>query len=117
VRDFLYVEDAVAAYLAICALLDDGRGAGEAFNAGGDRPHSVLEVVELVCKLAGTGVAPDVRGHGNPAGEIACQWLDSTKLRNAAGWAPQVTLEQGLRRTLDWYRQYTDDRAQALARP
>ena len=37
-RDFLYVEDAVEAYLAICALLEDGRGGGEAFNAGGDRP-------------------------------------------------------------------------------
>ena len=61
-RDFLYVEDAVEAYLAICDLLDDGRGAGEAFNAGPGEPRSVLEVVELICKLAGTGVTPDVAG-------------------------------------------------------
>ncbi len=46
-RDFLYVEDAVEAYLAIAAALDEGEGArGEAFNAGGGRPHTVLEVVE-----------------------------------------------------------------------
>jgi len=105
-RDFLYVEDAVAAYLAICRLLDDGTGAGEAFNAGGDEPHSVLEVVEMMCRVAGTGVEPDVRGTGTPPGEITRQWVDSTKLRRLSGWAPQVSLEEGLRRTIEWYREY-----------
>ena len=53
-RDFLYVDDAVAAYLAIArALGAGGRGAGEAFNAGGERPHSVREVVELIAAAAG----------------------------------------------------------------
>jgi CDP-glucose 4,6-dehydratase len=107
-RDFLYVEDAVEAYLAIWALLEDGRGAGEAFNAGGDRPHSVLEVVELTCKVAGARLEADVRGAGTPTGEIARQWVDSTKLRSMSGWAPRVSLEEGLRRTVDWYRTYFD---------
>jgi CDP-glucose 4,6-dehydratase len=105
-RDFLYVEDAVEAYLAICELLDRGEGMGEAFNAGGDEPHSVLEVVGLMCKVAGTDVLPDVRGTGTPPGEIRRQWVDSTKLRSMSGWAPQVGLEDGLRRTIDWYREY-----------
>jgi CDP-glucose 4,6-dehydratase len=104
-RDFLYVEDAVAAYLAIAGLLDEGRGAGEAFNAGGDVPHSVLEVVRLTCKVADTGVEPEVRGTGTPAGEITRQWVDSSKLRAASGWAPAVSLEDGLRRTVQWYRE------------
>lgn len=103
-RDFLYVEDAVEAYLAICGLLDDGRGAGEAFNAGGAKPYSVLEVAQLICRLAGTDVAPDVRGTGTPAGEITAQWMDSSKLRQETGWEPRFDLESGLRRTLDWYR-------------
>ena len=105
-RDFLYVEDAVEAYLAICGLLDGGQAAGEAYNAGGGRPHTVLEVAELVCRLAGTGVDPDIRGTGTPPGEIAAQWLDSSKLRAATGWEPRVGLEDGLRRTLEWYRSY-----------
>ncbi len=65
-RDFLYVEDAVAAYLAIAGSLATARevAAGEAFNAGGGQPHRVLDVVELICGLAGTGVQPDVRGKG-----------------------------------------------------
>jgi CDP-glucose 4,6-dehydratase len=107
-RDFLYVDDAVEAYLAIWRLLGDGRGAGEAFNAGGDRPYSVLEVAELTCKVAGTDLRPVVRGEGIPAGEIARQWVDSTKLRTLSGWAPRVSLEEGLRRTVEWYRTYFD---------
>lgn len=105
-RDYLYVEDAVDAYLAICGLIDDGRGAGEAFNAGGDRPYSVLEIVERMCQVAGTGVEPDVRGKGTPPGEITRQWVDSSKLRTMSGWGPRVDLDEGLRRTIDWYRQY-----------
>jgi CDP-glucose 4,6-dehydratase len=108
-RDYLYVEDAVAAYLAIWELLEDGRGAGEAFNAGGDRPHSVLEVAELACRAAGTGVDPDVRGTGTPPGEITRQWVDSTKLRALSGWEPRVSLGEGLARTVEWYRRYLPD--------
>jgi CDP-glucose 4,6-dehydratase len=108
-RDFLYVEDAVAAYLAVCDLLDDGRAAGEAFNAGSGKPRSVVEVVEIVCRLAGTGVEPDVRGTGTPPGEISRQWVDSGKLRAATGWEPRVELEEALGRTISWYREHLPD--------
>jgi CDP-glucose 4,6-dehydratase len=103
-RDYLYAEDAAAAYLAISRALDDGSGRGEAFNAGSGRPHSVLEVVELVCRAAGTQVEPDVRGAGNPRGEIDRQYVDSTKLTEMTGWRPRVELEEGLRLTVEWYR-------------
>ncbi len=103
-RDFLYVEDAVAAYLAIWSALGAGHGAGEAFNAGSGSSRRVLEVVQLVCELAGTGVTPDVRGEGTPAGEIDRQWLDYSKLNGLTGWSPAVSLEDGLRRTLDYHR-------------
>jgi CDP-glucose 4,6-dehydratase len=107
-RDFLYVEDAVAAYLAIADALDrpDGGARGEAFNAGGDRPHAVREVVALVCRLAGADVEPEVRGTGTPSGEIDRQYVDSTKLRATTGWRPRVDLEEGLRRAIAWYRRY-----------
>jgi CDP-glucose 4,6-dehydratase len=105
-RDFLYVEDAVEAYLAICDLLDQGVAAGEAFNAGAGEPRSVLEVAELICELAGGDAAPEVRGSGTPGGEIDRQWVDAGKLRAATGWEPKVDLEEGLRRTIAWYREH-----------
>lgn len=106
-RDFLYVEDAVAAYLAIWELLrgdDRAAAGGEAFNAGGARPHRVSDVVALICRLAGNGLEPDIRGAGAPHGEIDRQWVDAGKLRALTGWRPEVGLEEGLRRTIDWYR-------------
>ncbi len=103
-RDFLYVEDAARAYLAIWEALGTGKAAGEAFNAGSGRPHRVGDVVELISRLAGTGVAPDIRGKGTPPGEIDRQWVDYTKLHELTGWQPQIALEDGLRRTIDWYR-------------
>jgi CDP-glucose 4,6-dehydratase len=110
-RDFLYVEDAVDAYLAIAASLGDGNGGvanGEAFNAGSGRPHSVLEVVETVCRVAGTEVEPDVRGTGTPSGEIDRQYVDPSKIRELCGWEAQHDLESGLGRTVDWYREHLD---------
>jgi CDP-glucose 4,6-dehydratase len=103
-RDFLYVEDAVEAYLAIWRALGTGHARGEAFNAGSGLPRRVGDLVALICRLAGSDVEPEIRGNGVPSGEIDRQWLDSTKLRSLTGWRPQVTLEEGLRRTIEWYR-------------
>jgi CDP-glucose 4,6-dehydratase len=107
-RDFLHVEDAVAAYLAIAAALRSGAAVpGEAFNAGGDRPHAVREVVEELARAAGGGIEASW-GPGVPAGEIVDQYLDSAKLRQLTGWAPQVGLAAGLARTLEWYRDHPE---------
>ncbi len=108
-RDFLHVDDAVSAYLAIAGALDDG-AVGEAFNAGGERPHSVREVVGLIAAAAGAGVEPDFQGQGNPDGEIDRQFVDSAKLRELTGWHPRVALEDGLKATLDWYRKHPEAR-------
>jgi CDP-glucose 4,6-dehydratase len=109
-RDFLHVDDAISAYLAIAQALDGEGAAGEAFNAGGERPHSVREVVETLAALAGSGIEADFQGDGNPNGEIDRQFVDSAKLREQTGWAPKVGLEEGLRRTLDWYGEHPEAR-------
>ena len=105
-RDFLYVEDAVDAYLAISDLLDVGAAGGEAFNAGSGVPRRALDVVEALCQIAAFDQAPDVRGAGVPDGEIDRQFIDSSKLRGLTGWEPKIGLEQGLALTLDWYREH-----------
>ncbi|HXE44139.1 MAG TPA: NAD-dependent epimerase/dehydratase family protein [Conexibacter sp.] len=117
-RDFLYVEDAVEAYLLLADALDEPDPAhptpsarGEAFNAGGGEPHAVRDVVARICALADADVEPDVRGTGTPDGEIDRQYVDAGKLRALTGWVPRVDLDEGLRRTLAWYRAHP----QALA--
>ncbi len=116
-RDFLYVEDAVAAYLSIWEALGrrgeggsagSSRAAGEPFNAGGGGTHRVGEVVKLICQLVGTGLEPEIRGQGAPRGEIDRQWVDYSKLRSVTGWEPRVSLEQGLKLTIDWYREHPE---------
>jgi len=112
-RDFLYVDDAVAAYLAIAGALDAGTATGEAFNAGGEKPHSVREVVNLIA--AGAGIEPEYLGVGTPDGEIDRQHVDSTKLRELTGWRPRAELPDGLHRTLEWYRSHPEARPAKVA--
>lgn len=112
-RDFLYVEDATSAYLALADNLHRADVRGEAFNAGGGRAYPVLEVVRTIARLADTGVEPEIRGSGNPEGEIDRQYVDPSKLRETLGWEPEVGLEEGLQRTIDWYREHPEARAPA----
>jgi CDP-glucose 4,6-dehydratase len=110
-RDFLHVDDAIRAYLAIADALRGVEARGQAFNAGGGRPHPVREVVDLIARLAGVETQPEVRGAGSPAGEIDRQYVDAGKIRAVAGWEPRVELEPGLRQTINWYREHPEARA------
>lgn len=107
-RDFMHVSDAVAAYLAIESAVLDGPGRGEALNAGTGEPRSVRAVVDLIAaSAAATGadpVAPEYLGEGVPAGEIDRQFVDSARLRELTGWAPRVSLEEGIAEAVAWYR-------------
>jgi CDP-glucose 4,6-dehydratase len=102
-RDFIYVEDAVDAYLAVCAGLDDELNRGLAFNAGAGRPWPVCEIVEGLIEVSGAELVPDVQGQGKPDGEIDRQYLDSTLIRERLGWAPRWELRDGLAATYQWY--------------
>jgi CDP-glucose 4,6-dehydratase len=111
-RDFLHVDDAVAAYFAVeRAIGAVGPGAGQAFNAGGEQPHRVTEVLKMVTEVSGSGLDPEYHGLGSPAGEIDRQYVDSSKLRGLTGWRPEVELREGLAGTLDWYRLHPEARA------
>ena len=100
-RDYLYVDDAVSAYLAVAGSLPEHRG--RAWNAGNDAPLPVIDLVGRLVAISGRQVEPDVRGTGTPHGEIDRQYLDSTAIRSELGWEPRVALDDGLRRTWEWY--------------
>jgi len=105
-RDYLYVEDAVDAYMAVLASLDRPELSGRAWNAGWGKPVPVLDVVRTLIEVSGRSVEPDIRGEGTPPGEIERQYLDSTAIREELGWKPRWDLERGLRASWKWYRAY-----------
>jgi CDP-glucose 4,6-dehydratase len=100
-RDYLYIDDAVNAYLTLAEQLHRPDVRGQAFNFGTNSPISVLDLVRKIIALAGVDLEPDVRG--TASGEIDHQYLDSTKAERVLGWRPRVDLDEGLRRTLEWY--------------
>lgn len=104
-RDYLYVMDAVAAYLAMAEAIDGPGVAGEAFNFGPERPQTVLEIVDALRKLMGReDLEPMILDEAKA--EIRDQYLCSEKAQRLLGWRPVYDLEMGLRLTVDWYERF-----------
>jgi UDP-glucose 4-epimerase len=103
-RDFNYVDDVVDAFLL--AAVDD-RTNGDVFNLGGPEPVSVLAVTKLLLEVMGSGKYEVVPFPENRRKiEIGDYWGDYTKIKNLLGWAPTTTLNDGLRKTVDFYQQH-----------
>ena len=108
-RDYVYVEDAVEAYLLLSQAVADGRLRGEAVNISYERPLSVTEVVTTILDEIGAGLEPVIESTAKH--EIQDQYLDATYARTQLGWTPLPNFEEGMRRTVRWYRDYFADSA------
>lgn len=105
-RDYIHVDDAVAAYLCLGRNATADGVVGQAFNFGANQPINVLDMVEKVLVACGrSDLKPDVRGRGPIAGEITHQYLDSSAAAKM-GWAARVQFDEGLSRTVAWYMPY-----------
>ncbi len=105
IRDYLYVRDAVRAYLMLAEALDHPEIQGQAFNCGTAEPVSVLEMTRMILALSPhPRLQPIVLNEVK--NEIKDQYLDSTKIREAIGWQPAWSREAALVETLAWYAQY-----------
>jgi CDP-glucose 4,6-dehydratase len=103
VRDYFYVEDGAAAYTLLAEKLADRPAlAGEAFNFSNEQRLTVSAVVAKVLSVMDSTLEPDIQSVAT--NEIREQYLDATKAKRDLGWAPMFTLDEGLRRTIDWYR-------------
>jgi CDP-glucose 4,6-dehydratase len=104
-RDYLYIDDAVDAYLTLGENLDRPEVPGQAFNFGWSRGHSVLEVVEAILEGSHrTDLRPVVLNEAK--GEIQHQWLSSEKARIVLDWRPETPLREGIALAVDWYADY-----------
>ncbi len=105
-REYLYVEDAVTAYLCLAENVHRLEVMGQAFNFAPHRPYSVKEMVEEIIKVSGKDLQPVIQGKGALAGEIDHQYSDSHKSRQLLEWLPQWNLSAGLSKTIEWYQRY-----------
>jgi CDP-glucose 4,6-dehydratase len=105
VRDYFYIEDGAAAYILLAErLADNPELHGEAFNFSNDTPVSVLEIVDRIVKLMDSNLKPVILNEAD--NEIRRQYLSSAKARKMLNWEPLVTLDEGLSRTISWYRDF-----------
>ncbi|MEU2871173.1 GDP-mannose 4,6-dehydratase [Streptomyces olivoreticuli] len=104
-RDFSYVKDTVAAFLAVGTAPAD-EVVGRTFNSGTGEEISIGDLVSLIGKLmdADLDVRPDAERIRPENSEVMRLVCDAARLRAATGWAPAHTLEQGLARTVDFFR-------------
>ncbi len=104
VREYMYVRDAVSAYLTLAEQIDKKNVAGGAFNFGAENPITVLELVSEILRVSGRkDLKPIVAGKGKTKGEIEKQFLSIEKAMKVLGWHPKYNLAAGLKETIEWY--------------
>jgi UDP-glucose 4-epimerase len=105
-RDFLYIDDCVDAILKTAISKD---AYGETFNVGNSQHCSFLELVNSILKVVNSGKSQFVPfDKERAAQEPGDFYPDISKIKNALSWQPSTPLEEGLRRTTDYYRKHQE---------
>ena len=104
VRDYIYVKDVVAGYLKLAEKIDDEHVRGAAFNFGPGRGISVLDMVKRIEDSMDQEIEKQVLDIAE--GEIFEQYLDPSNAEKVLGWQLGYTLDEGLRETIVWYRDF-----------
>jgi CDP-glucose 4,6-dehydratase len=104
-RDYFYVEDGAAAYMLLAErLANNAELCGEGFNFSNELQITVTELVRRILKIMDSGLEPEIRNEAS--NEIRHQYLSADKARQKLAWQPLFTLEEGLQRTIQWYREF-----------
>ncbi len=110
IRDYFYVEDGAHAYLTLAEkLAEQPELAGHAFNFSNQISVSVIEIVQKILAAMDSDLEPDIRNEAN--NEIRNQVLDAAKARTMLQWSPLFSLDEGLTRTISWYRNFLVSKA------
>ena len=110
VRDYFYVEDGALVNLVLAESLSQNPDLrGQAFNFSIESQVTVVELVERLLALMRSDLEPEIRNEAT--NEIRHQYLSAEKARRVLGWQPTFSLDEGLRRTIDWYKAFLGTRA------
>lgn len=105
VRDYFYIEDGAAAYMLLAERLASNPALrGQAFNFSNESQVSAIDIVELILRKMQSSLHPEVLNRAS--NEIRHQFLSAARARTVLDWQPRFTLESGLDRTLEWYREF-----------
>ena len=105
IRDYFYVEDGASAYMQLAQALHDRADLrGQAFNFSNELQVDVLALTRRILERMESPLQPDVRAEAKH--EIQHQWLSAAKARRLLDWSPGFSLDQGLDRTIAWYREF-----------
>jgi len=105
IRDYFYVEDGAAAYMLLAEELHRRPALrGKAFNFSNELQVTALDLICRILRLMGSDLEPEIRNEAS--NEIRHQYLSAARARRELAWQPLFTLEEGLRRTIQWYREY-----------
>jgi UDP-glucose 4-epimerase len=103
-RDFLYVDDLVDCFLQVAAC---DQAYGEVFNVGTGIPISFIDLAKKIVEIAGGGEAVYTEfSQERKEVEPGDYYTDITKIKRVVDWNPKIGLEEGLRKTIEFYRKY-----------
>lgn len=109
IRDYLYVKDVSHAFLSLAERVELPQLQGQSFNFSPESRVTVLEIVDMIRRLMNCEhLEPIILNQAE--GEIRDQYLSSAKAACLLQWKPAYTLEEGLRESIAWYREYSKDR-------
>jgi CDP-glucose 4,6-dehydratase len=110
VRDYFYAEDGASVNMTLAEQLAQDRDLrGHAFNFSNEIQVTVLELVEKLLTLMKSDLKPDIRNEAT--NEIRRQYLSAAKARDQLNWKPQFSLDEGLIRTIEWYKAFLQNNA------
>ena len=104
IRDYFYIEDAVDAYINLAEKVVELNLGGQAFNFSNEIQLTVLELVNKILKIMGSSMKPIILNQGS--NEIIHQYLSAKKARTILGWSPNYTIDEGLSKTIEWYKDF-----------
>lgn len=108
IRDYIFILDAVEAYLLLAEKMDDKSIHGEAFNFSNEIQLTVLEITQKILRLMNReDLQPKILNEVK--GEIKHQYLSAQKARDILGWESRYTLEEGLKETIRWYQEFFEE--------
>ena len=104
IRDYFYIEDAVDAYINLAEKVVELNLGGQAFNFSNEIQITVLELVNKILKIMSSDIKPIILNQGS--NEIIHQYLSAKKARTVLGWSPNYTIDKGLSKTIEWYKDF-----------